>query len=68
MQRGPTALIVGVNDTGTALLRAIRYHPHVNYHVVGFIDDRPDLQHCRIEGVSVIGTCDDLPRFTRSRQ
>jgi FlaA1/EpsC-like NDP-sugar epimerase len=31
--------------------------------VFGFIDDRADLQRCRIEGVPVVGTCDDLPRL-----
>ena len=46
-------MIVGATDSGTALLRAIRYHPHVNYRVIGFIDDRPDLARCRIEGVPV---------------
>jgi FlaA1/EpsC-like NDP-sugar epimerase len=63
-RRGPTALIVGASDSGTTLLRALRSHPHVSYRVIGFIDDRSDLQGCRIEGVPVLGTCDDLPRLT----
>jgi FlaA1/EpsC-like NDP-sugar epimerase len=67
-RRGPTALIVGANDSGTALLRAIRYHPQINYRVIGFIDDRPDLERCRIEGVPVIGTCDDLPRLAQRQR
>ena len=67
-RRGPTALVVGASDSGTTLLRAIRYHPHINYRVVGFIDDRPEVQRCRIEGVPVIGTCDDLPRLVQSHR
>jgi FlaA1/EpsC-like NDP-sugar epimerase len=64
-RRGPAALIVGASDAGTSLLRALRCHPHVCYRVIGFIDDRPVLQGCRIEGVPVVGTCDDLPRLAK---
>ena len=60
---GPTSLIVGANDSGEALLRAIRYNPALNYRVIGFIDDRPHVQRTRIGGVPVIGTHDDLPQL-----
>jgi FlaA1/EpsC-like NDP-sugar epimerase len=62
---GPTAFIVGASDAGATLLRAIRTHSSVNYRVIAFIDDRPALQQCRIEGIPVIGTCRDLPRLTQ---
>jgi FlaA1/EpsC-like NDP-sugar epimerase len=32
--------------------------------VIGFVDDRFQVQHFRIDGVPVIGRCDDLPRLT----
>jgi FlaA1/EpsC-like NDP-sugar epimerase len=57
------AFIVGANDSGETLLRTIRYNPAIDYHVVGFIDDRPDIQGCRIAGVPVIGTCAHLPQL-----
>ena len=60
---GPTSIIVGANDSGETLLRAIRYNPALNYHVIGFIDDRPAVQRSRIGGVPVIGTYDDLPQL-----
>ena len=38
---GVPSLIVGANDSGETLLRAIRSNPALNYRVVGFVDDRP---------------------------
>jgi FlaA1/EpsC-like NDP-sugar epimerase len=61
--RGTASLIVGANDSGETLLRAIRQGATLDYRIVGFIDDRPDVQGRRIEGVSVLGTCDNLPRI-----
>ncbi len=60
---GTASFIVGANDSGETLLRAIRYNPALNYRVVGFVDDRLDVQRRRIGGVPVVGTCDDLPRL-----
>lgn len=67
-RRGPTSLIVGANDSGATLLRAIRYHSALSFRVVGFVDDRSGVQRSRIEGVPVIGTCDDLPALTKRLQ
>jgi FlaA1/EpsC-like NDP-sugar epimerase len=61
--RGTNSLIVGANDSGEILLRAIRYNPALTYRVLGFVDDRREMQGCRIAGVPVIGNCDDLPEL-----
>ena len=61
--RGTPSLIVGADNSGEALLRSIRSNPALNYHVVGFLDDRPGVAGCRIGGVPVIGTCDCLPQL-----
>jgi len=61
--RGSASLIVGANESGEALLRAVRQGPELAYRIVGFIDDRPQLQGRRIDGIAVLGTCDDLPRI-----
>src|SRR5262245_51285836 len=60
---GTPSFIVGANDSGETLLRAIRYNPALNYRVVGFVDDRPDVQRRRIGGVPVVGTGADLPEL-----
>jgi FlaA1/EpsC-like NDP-sugar epimerase len=60
---GVPSLIVGANDSGETLLRSIRSNAALNYRVVGFVDDRRDVQGRHIGGVPVVGTCDDLPRL-----
>jgi FlaA1/EpsC-like NDP-sugar epimerase len=65
---GPPALIVGANYSGEALLRAIRYNAALAYRVVGFVDDRFDVQRCRIDGVPVLGRYEDLPRLTEQHE
>jgi len=51
--------IVGANDSGEALLRAIRRNPRLDYNVVGFItDDKQSLQ-AHIGGVPVVGMLDE---------
>jgi FlaA1/EpsC-like NDP-sugar epimerase len=61
--RGSPSLIVGANDSGEILLRAIRYNRALNYRVVGFVDDRAEVQRSRIGGVPVIGTCADIAQL-----
>ncbi len=53
-------LIVGVSDKGATLLREIHQNAQLNYHVAGFIDDRPQLVGQLIAGVPVVGTTADL--------
>ena len=52
------AFIVGANNSGESLLRAIKGNPDLTYYVVGFIDDvrRPGT---RIGGVKVMGRVAD---------
>ncbi len=52
------AFIVGANESGEALLRAIIRNGNLTYHVVGFLDDNPARLGSRIGGVRVIGTVD----------
>ena len=50
-------LIAGAGDGGASMLRIIRRIDRPSYHVVGFIDDSPNLAGARIEGVPVLGDC-----------
>ncbi len=53
--RKTPVLIVGTNDSGEALLRAIRRNPRLAYAVVGFVtDDKQSLQ-TQIGGIPVVG-------------
>ncbi|MCB7129574.1 MAG: hypothetical protein J3T61_08565, partial [Candidatus Brocadiales bacterium] len=53
------SFIVGVNDSGEALLREIKRNGNLSYHVVGFIDDDARAVGTRIDGVPVVGALED---------
>jgi FlaA1/EpsC-like NDP-sugar epimerase len=56
-------LIVGAGETGTQLLREIRMNPRLGVQVVGFIDDNPSKKDDYIQGIRVLGSCREVPRF-----
>lgn len=63
-----TCFIVGADYPGETLLRSIRDNPSLTYRVLGFIDDRADMQGRRIGGVPVLGTCENLPQLAREHE
>lgn len=58
------ALIVGANDGGEALLRAIIRNGQLTYHVVGFLDNDPQRLGTHIGGVPILGTIDQAFALT----
>jgi FlaA1/EpsC-like NDP-sugar epimerase len=38
-KEGKHIVIIGAGDAGEILVREIRQNPHINYHIVGFLDD-----------------------------
>ena len=68
LRQSSPVFIVGANDSGEALLRAIRQNQRLNYRVVGFIAEDPRAVGTQISGVPVIGTLEqtcDLARQFR---
>lgn len=61
-------LIVGANDAGVTLLRAIRNNPKLNYLPVGFIDDGPRRTGDRIGGAPVLGKLANLAALARQHR
>ncbi len=57
--------IVGADDAGEALLRAIIRNGKLTYRVVGFIDEDPRRVGIRVCGVPVVGTVDQTCRLAK---
>lgn len=60
-------LIIGAGDSGSRLIREIESKPELRLHVVGLVDDNPNLSGLAICGVPVLGTRKDIPRIARER-
>ena len=61
------AIIVGANDAGEGLLRAIRRCSSLPFHPVGFVDDRQPGRRHVIGGIPVLGDTSELPRIIEQR-
>jgi len=55
MRQTKRLLIIGAGDTGEKMIREVRDNPHLNYEVVGFLDDDPKKRGMMIHGVKVLG-------------
>lgn len=63
--KGTTALIVGANDAGEALLRTIRHSPELNYRPIGFVDNEQAAVGRRIAGMPVLGRNADIAELAK---
>lgn len=59
---GRKALIIGAGDSGQLIVRELKEHRTTVLHVVGLLDDNPQLQALYVHGVPVLGMTDDLER------
>ena len=55
-----SVFIVGANDAGEALFRAIRRNPKLRYNVVGFIAEDQDYLRGSISGAPVVGELSEI--------
>jgi FlaA1/EpsC-like NDP-sugar epimerase len=62
------ALIVGANDSGETLLRAIRCNPKLSYQIVGFISGSDARSPARIAGIPVLGSLPALGQIASQRR
>jgi len=56
---GPShrTLLVGAGRAGSLVAQELLHHPELGYRIVGFIDDSPEKQGAKINGIRVLGTC-----------
>lgn len=57
---GTPTLIYGAGELGAILIRHMRSDKSSEYRPVGLIDDDPNKQNLRLDGVTVLGTSDGL--------
>jgi UDP-GlcNAc:undecaprenyl-phosphate GlcNAc-1-phosphate transferase len=61
--RGRNVLIYGAGRGGRLLARELLQNPDLELVPVGFLDDDPEKQRLRVEGIRVVGRMTDLPRI-----
>ncbi len=61
-------VIVGAGAAGKKVKDQIVFHPESGIEVVGFVDDDPQKRGAAINGVSVLGTIEELPNIIKSNQ
>ena len=65
-EHGSPALIVGANDYGESVLRAIRRSKRASYKVIGFVSERRESVGSRISGIPVVGSVDQTISLAKS--
>ncbi len=59
-------IIVGMNEQGVTLARAMRDNPYSGLKLVGFFDDRPTSRLEHLAEFPLLGTMKDLPECVRT--
>ena len=58
--RGREVLVVGAGSGGQMVVRELRLNPNLGETAIGFVDDNTGMRGMRIQGISVLGTTDEI--------
>ena len=58
--RGREVLVIGAGSGGQMVVRELRLNPNLGETAIGFVDDNTAMRGMRIEGISVLGTTDEI--------
>ena len=61
-------LIVGAGRAAEGVVRELRRGSMTHYRPVGIVDDRQEKKGQELQGVRVLGTCDDIPKLVEQQQ
>ncbi|MDO9129623.1 MAG: dTDP-glucose 4,6-dehydratase [Anaerolineales bacterium] len=61
-------LIMGAGDVGATVLRLIYNYPELGLYPIGFTDDDPAKKNARLQGLSVLGNRNDIPKIVSERK
>jgi len=67
-QNNQRVLVLGAGTSGDMLVRDMARSPNCGYMAVGFLDDEPQLQGGKVQGVPVLGKIDELNKIVQSLQ
>ena len=56
-------IIAGAGPVGQKVAGLLQNRPWTGYHIVGYVDDDPEKIGAEVEGIPVLGKCDDLERI-----
>ncbi|HBB35131.1 MAG TPA: polysaccharide biosynthesis protein [Cyanobacteria bacterium UBA8803] len=59
-------LLVGAGIAGCQIVQEVRQNPQLNLEIVGFVDDDKTKIGRKVEGVPVVGSCDQLLAIAQS--
>ncbi len=65
--KGRRVLVIGAGAAGIMMVREMRNNPQLGLYPVAFVDDNPEKQGMRIQGLTVIGGHQDIPTFVREQ-
>ncbi len=58
--RGREVLVVGAGSGGQMVVRELRLNPNLGETAIGFLDDNTGMRGMRIQGITVLGTTDEI--------
>ena len=58
--RGREVLVVGAGQGGQMVVRELKLNPHLGETAIGFVDDNSGMRGMKIQGISVLGTTDEI--------
>jgi FlaA1/EpsC-like NDP-sugar epimerase len=61
-------LLIGAGQTADMIIREIQRTPSLEVQVVGLVDDRPSARHTTIQGATVLGSIDDIPKLVAEHE
>ncbi|WP_319409908.1 nucleoside-diphosphate sugar epimerase/dehydratase [uncultured Desulfosarcina sp.] len=61
-------IIIGAGNSGEKICREIHNNPHLNYEIVGFLDDDVHKIGRAIHGIKILGTVAELPAAAAQTQ
>jgi len=66
-KEGKNVLIFGAGDAGEMVIREIKRNKALNYNPIGFIDDDPSKLGYKIQGISVLGSRDQIKNLVHAQ-